>query len=283
MTLVILIVLSSVLVAGALVRRPPACTRRSRHDRAVARTAARHPRRPPRRADGAPPAPTRAPSAPPAAGRAARRRPRRAEVEAEAGPEPEPLPELHARSSPASVTVWARPGPCQLVPLPHVHRRRHVGRPGGGADRRRPGGRDLARAGRAGQAEGHPTRPTRCGSDAGAEESQSSKPPRRRRGRGPRVTLVVGVNGVGKTTSIGKLAAAPGGRRAGRPRRRRHLSRRRHRAARPLGGAAGGRGDPPGGGLGPRGGRLRRRPGRPARAPTWSSSTPPAASTPRTT
>jgi fused signal recognition particle receptor len=52
----------------------------------------------------------------------------------------------------------------------------------------------------------------------------------------PAVILVVGVNGTGKTTSIGKLAHLPGAGQEGRPRRRRHLPRRRHRAAQAVGG-----------------------------------------------
>jgi fused signal recognition particle receptor len=56
----------------------------------------------------------------------------------------------------------------------------------------------------------------------------------------PWVVFVVGVNGVGKTTTIGKLAAA--WKRKGRTTLRvrgRHLSRRRRRAARGLGAAHG--------------------------------------------
>ena len=59
----------------------------------------------------------------------------------------------------------------------------------------------------------------------------------------PAVVLVIGVNGVGKTTSIGKIALAFEKQRPPRDaRRRRHLPRRRHRAAcrlgRPRAGAA---------------------------------------------
>ena len=52
----------------------------------------------------------------------------------------------------------------------------------------------------------------------------------------PHVVMVVGVNGTGKTTTIGKLApAAPRARAEGAARRGRHLPRRGHRAAADLG------------------------------------------------
>ena len=54
--------------------------------------------------------------------------------------------------------------------------------------------------------------------------------------RKPFVLLVIGVNGGGKTTTIGKLAAQAGGRgQEGPARRGRHVPRRRRRAARGLG------------------------------------------------
>ena len=105
-------------------------------------------------------------------------------------------------------------------------------------------------------------------------------------GRGrPAVILVVGVNGTGKTTTIGKLATRYAGEgRSVHPRRRRHVPGRGHRPAPDLG-------------------RPRRRAGRRARAgrrsrapssttrwtrpspaaPTWSSPIPRAASTRRRT
>ena len=51
-----------------------------------------------------------------------------------------------------------------------------------------------------------------------------------------RVLFVVGVNGTGKTTTIGKLAQPPAPERRHRgPLRRRYISRRRHRATRSVG------------------------------------------------
>ena len=93
---------------------------------------------------------------------------------------------------------------------------------------------------------------------------------------GPTVILVAGVNGVGKTTTIGKLAhrftgAGP----QGAHRRRRHLPRGRHRAAPALVRAR--RLRLRGGEPGPRPGRggLRRHRGRAsAGRATWCSSTP---------
>ena len=65
---------------------------------------------------------------------------------------------------------------------------------------------------------------------AGASQNAASQTP------APRVLFVVGVNGTGKTTTIGKLAnRLQERRRHSRPLRRRYLSRRRHRAARSLG------------------------------------------------
>ncbi len=59
-------------------------------------------------------------------------------------------------------------------------------------------------------------------------------------GHKPHVILVVGVNGTGKTTTIGKLAAQLAARgQDGHARRRRHLPRRRHRSAEDLGRAHG--------------------------------------------
>ena len=66
-----------------------------------------------------------------------------------------------------------------------------------------------------------------------------SSPPSTRRSSSatpPQVTLIVGVNGTGKTTTVGKLANLLKSRRAAAADlRRRHVSRRRRRAARDLG------------------------------------------------
>ena len=51
----------------------------------------------------------------------------------------------------------------------------------------------------------------------------------------PGVVLVVGVNGSGKTTTVGKLARILVAEDRGRARRGRHVPRRRRRAARHLG------------------------------------------------
>ena len=79
----------------------------------------------------------------------------------------------------------------------------------------------------------------------------------------PHVILVLGVNGSGKTTTIGKLAARYTARgHSGRARRRRHLPRRRDRAAPDLGRARRLRGGGGRAGRRSRGGRLRHRQGR---------------------
>ena len=67
-------------------------------------------------------------------------------------------------------------------------------------------------------------------------------------GRGPVLTLVVGVNGVGKTTSIAKIARRAIRGQQGAARRGRHLPRRGHRATRVWGDRLGRRGRPPGAG-----------------------------------
>ena len=100
----------------------------------------------------------------------------------------------------------------------------------------------------------------------------------------PSVVLVVGVNGTGKTTTIGKLAQKlREHRRSVLARRRRHVPRRRRGAARDLGRARGG-------GLRrrrarrrPRRGRLRRDRGARRAGTTSRSSTPPAGCTRRRT
>ncbi len=100
--------------------------------------------------------------------------------------------------------------------------------------------------------------------------------------RKPTVIMVVGVNGTGKTTTIGKLASVLRGalRARGDRRRRRHLPRRGDRAARDLGRARGDRDRQGQRRRRPRRGRLRRaRRRRGARTPTSSSSTPPGACT----
>ena len=100
-------------------------------------------------------------------------------------------------------------------------------------------------------------------------------------GHRPHVVLIVGVNGTGKTTTVGKLArlikdARPDAAHL----RRRHVSRRGGRAARDLGDPRRRRLHPRAGGRRSGGRRVRRDRGRQgARAATSCSSTPPAGST----
>ena len=113
----------------------------------------------------------------------------------------------------------ARPGRSSPAPSPGCrarrHQRRDLGRPGGGpAARRRRGGlttelldglRDAVKA----QEITEPDRSsTRSSGDAGAAGRPRPLAALRRAGEGaPDVWLFVGVNGVGKTTTIGKVAA----------------------------------------------------------------------------
>jgi fused signal recognition particle receptor len=84
-------------------------------------------------------------------------------------------------------------------------------------------------------------RPSKAAKSCATSSSRScapfSKPRIRHRAlpqpapKGPSVTFLVGVNGTGKTTSAGKLAAWYRAQTNRAPLRRRHLSRRGHRAA----------------------------------------------------
>ena len=138
--------------------------------------------------------------------------------------------------------------------------------------RRRADDRAGRRAARARGRGGRPRR--RRGADRPAGRAARRDRPHRRRHidlrPDPTVILVVGVNGTGKTTSIGKLAWHLR-KKLGRSRHRRggHVPRRRRRAARALGRARRRRLVKGAGGLGPRRRRLRRLAAAASAAPTW--------------